>query len=331
MVDGDRSSRLLGVALLIVFALALAVGPEPIPLDRLAAAALGHGTILDSRLILAQIRLPRAILGAAVGASLGLAGAALPGLISNPRVEPGLVGVSGGASLGAVLAFYSGAALAFPLAVPLSGFLGALIVTAFLAAMAAGGVRIPVLILLGVALSSLTSALTALALNLAPSPFAAYEIVFWLLGSLADRSLEHVVIALPAMAVGWALLLGAGRGLEALTLGESAAASLGVDMRRFTLRVIVGAALAVGPAVAVTGSIAFIGLVVPHLVRPSLGHRPGPVLWASALGGAILLLLADLIVRLAPTEVELKLGVVTSLIGAPFFIALLLRRRRGIG
>jgi iron complex transport system permease protein len=130
------------------------------------------------------------------------------------------------------------------------------------------------------------------------------------------------------MALGWGVLLGAGRGLEALTLGETAAQSLGIDIRRLTLKIIVGTALAVGPAVAVTGSIGFVGLVVPHLIRPWVGSRPRPVLLGSALGGAILLTAADLVVRLTPTLVQLKVGVVTSLIGAPFFMLLLWRRQR---
>ena len=312
--------------LFAVLMLSLAVGAEAIPPGRLLAAMVGHGSRIDS-LILWQIRVPRAILGAAVGASLGLAGAALQGLMRNPLVEPGLVGVSGGASLGAVIAFYSGAVTSFPASVPLAGFAGALVVTAVLAGLAATGTRVAVLVLFGVALSSLTGGLTALALNLAPSPFAVMEIVFWLLGSLADRSMQHVVLALPAMAVGWAILLSAGRGLEALTLGEAAAQSLGIDMRRLTLTVILGTALAVGPAVAVTGTIGFVGLVVPHLIRPWVGSRPGSVLWGSALGGAALLTAADLLVRIAPTFVQLKVGVVTSLIGAPFFMLLLLRRQ----
>ncbi len=231
--------------------------------------------------------------------------------------------------MGAVIAFYSGGAFVTPALVPLAGFAGALLVTALLALLAATGTRVAALILFGVALSSLTGALTALALNLAPSPFAALEIVFWLLGSLADRGTQHVALALPPMAIGCGLLLVAGRGLDALTLGESAAQSLGIDLRRFTLRIILGTALAVGPAVAVTGTIGFVGLVVPHLVRPWVGNRPGAVLWGSAIAGAILLMGADILVRLLPTAAELKVGVVTSLIGAPFFIVLLLRRQRG--
>ena len=319
---------LLGVLLALLFALSLAIGAEPIPPQRLLAALVGGGQSLD-RIILADIRLPRAVLGASVGASLGLSGAALQGLLRNPLVEPGLIGVSGGASLGAVLALYGGLSLASPVAVPAAGFAGALVATMLLAAVAARGMRATILVLFGVALGSLTGALTALALNLAPSPFAILEIVFWLLGSVSDRSMVDVWLALPPMAVGWALLLSADRGMEALTLGEAAAQSLGLDLRRFTLRVIVGTALAVGPAVAVTGTIGFVGLVVPHIIRPWVGHRPGALMAASALGGAALLLASDIVVRLAPTAAELKLGVVTALIGAPYFIFLLLRRQRG--
>jgi iron complex transport system permease protein len=331
MIQSDNArawtfAALAAALLVVLFAVGLAIGSEPIPLGRLAAATIGGGQPIDS-LILWQIRLPRALLALAVGGSLGLSGAALQGLIRNPLVDPGVVGVSGGSALGAVLAFYSGVALAFPLAVPIAGFCGALVVTLALALLALTDTRVPTLILFGVAIGALAGALTALALSLAPSPFATLEIVFWLMGSLADRGLDQVTLALPAMAVGWVLLLSAGRGLEALTLGEAAASSLGVDLPRLSLRVIVGTALAVGPAVAVTGSIGFIGLVAPHLVRPWVGARPGPVLWASALGGAALLTAADIAVRLIPTSAPLQVGVVTALIGAPFFIFLLLRAR----
>jgi len=182
------------------------------------------------------------------------------------------------------------------------------------------------LVLAGMALSSLAGALTSLALSLSPNPFALAEIVFWLLGSLADRSLTHVWLALPFMAVGWALLLTAGRHLDALTLGELTARSLGVDLGRLRLRIVLGTALAVGAAVAVSGTIGFVGLIVPHLMRPLVGWQPGRLLLPSALGGAALTLAADIAVRL-PGGAELKLGVVTALIGAPFFLALVLRTR----
>jgi iron complex transport system permease protein len=186
------------------------------------------------------------------------------------------------------------------------------------------------LVLAGVAVSSFAGALTALALNLAPSPFAALEIAYWLLGSLADRSLTDVYIALPLMALGWLLVLTTPRALDALSLGEDAARSLGIDLARLRLTLVIGIALAVGAAVSVSGAIGFVGLVVPHLLRPFVGYQPGRLLLPSAVGGAVLVLAADLVVRLVSTGIELKLGVVTALVGAPFFLSLVLSTRRAM-
>ncbi|MDX1607443.1 MAG: iron ABC transporter permease, partial [Candidatus Competibacterales bacterium] len=186
------------------------------------------------------------------------------------------------------------------------------------------------LILAGVAINSLAGALTTLVLNLSPNPFAAYEIFFWLMGSLADRSLDHVALAAPFMVLGWILLLSIARALDALSLGEDVAASLGFNLAGVRLRVVLGTALAVGAAVAVSGVIGFVGLMVPHLLRPLVGQQPARLLLASALGGAVLLLAADIGVRLLTTASELKLGVVTALLGAPFFFWLLLRTRRSL-
>ena len=314
----------LGLLVLALFLAALAVGYGP--LDLMAAIRdLATGRNSLEALVLWELRLPRAILGATVGFSLGLTGAALQGLMRNPLADPGVVGVSGAAALGAVVAFYFGFSATFALALPLGGLIGAGIATAVLLALAARGAGTAVLILAGVALSSLAGALTALALNLAPSPYAALEVVFWLMGSLSDRSLSHVALALPFMAAGWALVLATGPALDALTLGEEAAASLGFPLKRVRLLVIGGTAAAVGASVAVAGAIGFVGLVVPHLMRPLVGHRPGALLLASGLAGAALTLSADILVRLVPTRPELKLGVVTALVGAPFFLALLAR------
>ncbi len=314
----------LGLLVLALFLAALAVGYGP--LDLMAAIRdLATGRDSLEALVLWELRLPRAILGATVGFSLGLTGAALQGLMRNPLADPGVVGVSGAAALGAVVAFYFGFSATFALALPLGGLIGAGIATAVLLALAARGAGTAVLILAGVALSSLAGALTALALNLAPSPYAALEVVFWLMGSLSDRSLSHVALALPFMAAGWALVLATGPALDALTLGEEAAASLGFPLKRVRLLVIGGTAAAVGASVAVAGAIGFVGLVVPHLMRPLVGHRPGALLLASGLAGAALTLSADILVRLVPTRPELKLGVVTALVGAPFFLALLAR------
>jgi iron complex transport system permease protein len=190
------------------------------------------------------------------------------------------------------------------------------------------GTSTAALILAGIALSSLAGALTALVLNLSPNPYAALEIVFWLMGSLNDRSLSHVYLALPLMAVGWALMLSSAHALDALSLGEDTASSLGFDLSGVRLKLIAGAALGVGSAVAVTGAIGFVGLIVPHLVRPFVGHSPGRLLLVSGFGGAVLTLAADIGVRLVPIEPELKLGVVTALVGAPFLFSLLWRLKR---
>jgi iron complex transport system permease protein len=280
-----------------------------------------------ARLILVELRLPRLVLACLVGAALGLSGAVLQGLTRNPLADPGLLGVSAGAALGAVISLYTGLGLAFALATPVMGLLGALAAAALTLALGSGGGTL-VLILAGAAVSGLMLACTALALNMAPNPYAAFEITHWMLGSLADRGWDQVWLTAPFILVGAALLLTTGRSLDALSLGEQQAASLGVDLRRLRRSVLIGTALAVGAATSVSGAIGFIGLVAPHLVRPFVGHQPARVLWPSALCGALLLLLADVLTRLLPFDRELNLGVLTGLVGTPFFIALVLRLRR---
>ncbi|WP_441696055.1 FecCD family ABC transporter permease [Inquilinus sp. YAF38] len=318
-----------GLALAALACLAGSIATGYAPLD-LASAA---GDLLAGRqslpaLVLLELRLPRALLGLLVGFSLGLGGAAMQGLLRNPLAEPGVIGVSAAAALGAVLVFYTGLAGSFALALPLGGIAGAVLATLMLLALARRGAGTMTVILAGVAISSAAGALTALALNLSPNPYAALEIVFWLMGSLADRSLQHVWLVLPPMMVGWALILAGARALDALTLGQDTASSLGFDLGRLRLQLIAGTALAVGSAVAVTGAIGFVGLVVPHLLRPLVGHRPGRLLLVSGLGGAVLLLLADIGLRLVRVQPELKLGVVTAVIGAPFLFSLIWRLRQ---
>lgn len=278
-------------------------------------------------LILEEVRLPRAALGLLVGATLGLTGAALQGLLRNPLAEPGLVGASSGAALGAVLVFYFGFASGVAMLVPLGGVAGALASLGTLYLLAGRNPSIVTLILAGVAISAFAGALTSLALSFAASPYAVYEIIFWLMGSFTDRSMDHVRFAAPFIAVGAILVASTARGLDALTLGEDTAATLGFDQARLKARAVIGTGLAVGAAVSVTGVIGFVGLVVPHLMRPFVGHEPGRLLLPSALGGAGLTLAADLVVRLPALGPEPKLGVVTSLIGAPFFLWLILRTR----
>lgn len=323
----NRSLGLYAGLILLVtglFIVSLAVGYAPVSLAQWFTGNLDPNLIL----ILTEIRLPRALLGVFVGAALGLSGAALQGFLRNPLADAGLIGVSATASLGAVLVLYSGLAAAFALALPLGGLAGAGLAVLLVYMLAGHDSSMLTLILAGVAVNSFAAALTALALNLAPNPYAVLEIVFWLLGSLADRGMDQVWLAAPFIVLGSLLLLSSGRALDALSLGEDAARSLGFSLSRLRLQVIGGTALAVGAAVAVTGSIGFVGLVVPHLLRPLVRHQPSALLGLSALGGAALLLAADIVVRLIHTQVELKLGVVTALIGGPFFLYLLMATRR---
>jgi len=280
------------------------------------------------RIVLSEIRLPRAILGFLVGGSLGLSGAVLQGYLRNPLAEPGLLGVTGGASLGAVIAIHTGLSATFAVALPLGGLLGAMAATLALLALAGERSGALTLILAGVAISAIAAALTALALNLTSNPFASVEIMFWMMGSLTDRSLVHVYLAAPLILVGCAMLVGTGRALDALALGEEAAENLGADLRRLRFRIVAGIALGVGAATAVAGAIGFVGLIVPHLLRPLVGHEPRRLLLPSFFGGAFLVLLADVVLRVLSPAGDLRLGVVTALAGAPFFLWLVLRSRR---
>jgi iron complex transport system permease protein len=317
----------LGVSVVALFAISLTIGPAPLTLADVLAALTGQAEE-TAHLIVIELRLPRAILATMIGATLGLAGATLQGFLRNPLAEPGLIGVSTSAALGAVLMLYTGAAAFAAVALPAGGIIGGLLGMVLVQALAGRGGSALTLILAGIAVTSFTSALTALALNFAPSPFAALEIVFWLMGSLADRGFDHVWIAAPFMAVGWALLAGLGRALDALTLGGDTARTLGFDTAALRMRLVLGIALSVGAATAVAGAIGFIGLVVPHLLRPLARHRPGALLGLSALGGAGLLLAADIAVRILGSGRELKIGVLTTLLGAPFFLWLILKQRR---
>ncbi|MEM9234240.1 MAG: iron ABC transporter permease [Pseudomonadota bacterium] len=315
----------LALAVIIATIASLMMGPAAAGLGALFGSLTG-GDADTAVLIMREIRLPRALLAILVGGSLGLAGAALQGFLRNPLAEPGVIGVSGAASLGAVIALYFGLSTVFGLALPLMAIVGALIAAAILHVLA-GRQSVLTLILAGVALSSLTGALTALALNLSPNPFAAFEIIFWMLGSLSDRSMTHVHLAAPFILAGWVMLLLVAPSLDALSLGEDTATSMGVNLSRTRIAVIGGTALCVGAATAVSGVIGFVGLVVPHLLRSFVGHKPSRLLPVSALGGALVLLIADILVRLITPGTELKLGVVTALVGAPFFLWLVLKSR----
>ena len=297
-----RRAVLVGVLLVLTFlaaAISILVGRDG------GGPTLGFGGPELAEVILTEIRVPRTLLALIVGGTLGLTGAAL----------------------GAVIVFYFGLATATSLLLPLGAVMGSLLALAVLYALAGRRGDLLTIVLAGIAINALAAALTSLALNFAPSPYAALEILFWMLGSLADRSLAHVYLALPLMVPGWLLVIAAARGLDALTLGEETAQSLGLDPRRTQWLVIGGTALAVGGAVAVTGVVGFVGLVVPHLLRRAAGQHPSRLLLPSFLGGALLATLADTAIRLMPPGPELKLGVVTALVGAPFFLHLVMRPR----
>lgn len=315
----------LAALLLLLIALSLLIGPAALgALDLMRLLSSGNADTAWT--IMREIRLPRTALALMVGATLGLTGAVLQGLLRNPLADPGVVGVSSGASLFAVVALYSGLSTAFPLALPLFAIAGAMLTVLMLLAIAGRGGMLT-LILAGIALSSLAAALSQFFLNLSPNPYAAAEIMFWMMGSVADRSLDHLWLAAPFMLVGWILLASVARPLDALSLGETAAVSLGVNVARVRLLAVLGAAVACGAATAVTGGIAFIGLVVPHLLRPLVNHSPSRLLLVSALGGGALLIGADILVRLLAGHTEIKLGVVTALLGAPFFLWLIFKAR----
>jgi iron complex transport system permease protein len=324
-----RARLVGGLALLALLAGAasVAVGSAAIPLAHVVRALSGQGDLIE-RAILFELRLPRAILGLAVGAMLGLSGAALQGFLRNPLAEPSVLGASNGASLGAVIALYFGLAELHPAMLPIVAIAGAFAALGLLFVLSAGSQSALSLILAGIAVGTLAVAGVSLALNLSPNPFAAMEIMTWLLGSLEDRSFSHVALALPCIALGMVLVAWDGHALDALTLGEDGARALGVDLRRTRMRMLVGVAIGVGGAVAVSGAIGFIGLIVPHLVRPMTDRSPSAILLPSALGGAALLTFADVLVRVIPTSNELKLGVVTAFLGVPVFLVHLMRERR---
>lgn len=326
-MTGDRLLLpALGLLVAALFLASLLIGPAALGLrESLSALVTGQGGPVV--LVMQEIRLPRAILGLCVGAVLGLSGAAMQGFLRNPLAEPGLIGVSSAAALGAVLSLQTGVAAAFALALPLAALVGAGVSVLLVLWMAGPRGGALALILAGIAISALAGAFTSLILNLSPNPFAAMEIVYWMMGSLSDRSMVHVWLAVPFMVVGCALLMLTGRGLDALTLGEDAAQTMGVDLRRLRLLIVLGTAAAVGASVAVAGAIGFVGLVVPHLLRPLCGGKPSRLLPASALGGAAMLLASDIAVRVIAPDQDLKLGVLTALVGAPFFLHLLWRMR----
>jgi iron complex transport system permease protein len=319
-------SPILAVLALVIATASLAVGPAHLSLAQVLSA-FNHGDPTIASIVL-ELRLPRAILALLVGAILGAAGAALQALLQNPLAEPSLLGASNGAALGGVIALYFGFAGLSPLALPalaIAGALIALVVLLLLSSRTEGALG---LILAGVAVSSLAGAGIALALNRSSNPFAIMEITFWLMGSLEDRSFDHVWVALPTTLIGLALLGWNARALDALVLGDEGARGLGVNLGAVRKRLVLAIAIGVGGAVAVAGAVGFVGLIAPHIVRPFTDGRPSRTLIPSALAGAVLVSAADVLVRVIPGENELRLGVVTAFIGAPFFLFYLFKQRR---
>lgn len=306
--------------------LSLAIGKEPVPVVQ-AIRELVAGADSIYATILVQIRLPRTLIAIIAGATLGLSGAAMQGLLRNPLASPGLVGSASGAALFAVTVLYFGFSAWTPWLVPVVGMAGSLLAMFVVHAIAGANAGVTTLILAGVAVNAFATALISLLLNLSPSPYAVQELVLWTLGDLTDRSLNDVRLMLPATLIGWLLLLGSAPKLDVLTLGERTALTMGVDFLRLRWHVFIGVSLAVGAAVSTTGMIGFIGLVVPHLLRQLVGHQPGRLLIVSMFGGAAMLLAADIGVRLIPSVMPLRVGVLTAMVGAPFFLHLILRSR----
>ena len=305
---------------------ALLLGSTPMEAPRVLAALAGLAETTDS-IVVWQVRLPRALAAFVVGLALGGSGAALQGLLRNPLAEPGVLGVSASASLGATFALYYGFFTVSAWLVPVAAVAGALLATMLIAAAAIRTSSVVTLILIGVGLSSFAGAAMSLLMNLAPNPFSLSDMINWMLGSVANRSFPDIAFSAPFIAAGLTILYAGRRGLAALTLGDEAAAGIGLDLRRQRLLVVAGAGLATGGAVALAGAIGFVGIVAPHIVRPLVDHDPARSLIPSALLAGLILVLADIGVRVLPTEFELKLGVVAALIGAPAFVWIAMQRR----
>jgi len=316
---------LVAASIVALFAACL-LGSTPMPFGRVLTAFAGGGDAAD-RLVIWQIRLPRAVAAYLVGAALGLSGAALQGLLRNPLAEPGVLGVSASASLFATFSLYYGLAALSPWILPMAAILGALAGTALIAFAAIRTRSVVTLILIGVGLSSFAGAAMSLLMNLAPNPFSLSDMINWMLGSVANRSFHEIGLAAPFLLSGAVILLASRRGLSALTLGEEAASGIGLNLRNQRVLTVLGAGLATGGSVALAGAIGFVGIVAPHIIRPFVGHDPARSLVPSALLAGLILVLADIGVRVMPTVNELKLGVVAALIGAPAFVWIAMRRR----
>ena len=306
------------------------LGSTPLPPDRLLLAMLRIGQETD-QIVVWDIRLPRALAAFLVGSALAASGGALQGLLRNPLAEPGVLGVSATAALGATFAIYYGLASFTSIAVPIAAIIGALGATSLLAIAAFRTTSVVTLILVGVGISSFAGALMALMLNLAPNPFTLSDMVNWTLGSVINRSFDDILLASPFLFAGLVALILALRGLKALTLGEEIAATIGADLKRTRLLVIFGTGCITGAAVSIAGAVGFVGIVAPHVIRPWVGHDPARLVIPSALLGGLFIVVADIVIRLVPTTTELKLGVVAALVGAPAFVWIAISRGRHNG
>ncbi len=325
-----RINILLCLLLLVALFFACLLGSTSLSPLTVLQAMLGDGEAAD-RIIVWQIRLPRALAAMFVGAGLGMSGAALQGLLRNPLAEPGVLGVSASAALAATVVIYYGFVQFSALMLPMAAIVGALVATGLIAAAALASASAVTLILIGVGLSSFAAALMSLLMNFAPHPFTLADMINWMLGSVANRSYADLQLSVPFLIVGMAVLWVSRRGLSVLSLGEEAARGIGLNLRRQRLLVVAGAGIATGAAVALAGAIGFVGIVAAHIVRPWVGFDPARTLFPSALLGGLLLVLADIILRLLPTTGELKLGVVAALLGAPVFIWIAFHRSvRGV-
>lgn len=323
------SNLLLIIALILTAITSLMIGRTPLAVSEILYGFVGPANDPIS-IIVTELRLPRVLLGILIGATLGISGAALQGVLRNPLADPGVIGVTASASLGAVIAIHLGLAIMWPLFIPIFAMAGALIATAILLFVSVRESSVLMLILVGIGISSLAIAGVSLVMNMAESPMSVRDMIMWMLGSLENRTSTDLLLALPFILFGWIMMINVGQGLNALSIGEDTAQSMGINISMLKLRVVIGSAISVGAAVAACGSIGFIGLVVPHMVRGLITNEPGGILIPSALMGGLLLTLADLMTRLPMPGATLQLGVVTSLIGAPAFLYIVYKTRNNM-
>lgn len=327
MKSPPQASLIIALAIMLSAVFFVSIWFGPIDLDPAQIFTTSDGATPHA-LIFWEIRLPRSLLAVLAGATLGLCGAVMQGYLRNPLASPGLLGNASGAALFSVILLYFGIYSAFWL--PIAGMLGSFIALMLVLLMAGSHASITVLILSGVAINSVCAAAMALLLNLAPSPWAVRDLYLWMQGSLSNASTTDLMIMIIPLVFGWMLLLRHGRSLDALTFGEDTAVSMGVDIKKLRMTIVIGLSLAIGAVIPVTGIIGFIGLVVPHILRPVTGYLPSRLLVPSALTGALLLLIADIFVRLLSSGQELRIGVLTSIVGGPFFIALIIKHRKAL-